>query len=294
MKLSHIANILRLAGLPLLSKEQLLAIAGTDAGKPFQKALLALENGDASQMPYLSRLIQCVNASTVSSLARLGLSSSLDDVLQASARDHDGMMNVLSIVDSPAFSRAAAVSFLSGLGLGSAALASDDGSAPAASAHYYSFKIYGTSAALCISEAKTRKDGAHTIQVEGAAAAPGGGIGQPFAWADKIIVQLSTQEMFLLLAVLENEIDEIHFSGHGQRHDKFMQVQLQGKHFYFKLGRKGQPVVGVQVGGAESIKIVSLAYRQILLNEPHLDNAMVRTMILRVARMHNAGVAARQ
>lgn len=161
-------------------------------------------------------------------------------------------------------------------------------SATPAAAPYYSFHVYGKQAALTISEAKTRAAGVATIQIE-AAGALGDGSRRTYDWANKVIVQFSDQELTLAIALFEGKINRLDFKGHGQRNEKFVSLEFQGGNFVVGVGARGGTKHLVPVGAADAIKIVSLGYRQMKTNAPHLDMAMLREMIGQVATMHMFG-----
>jgi hypothetical protein len=156
---------------------------------------------------------------------------------------------------------------------------------------YFSFHVYGRAAALCISEARTRSNDTHTIQID-AAPALASGAKRTYDWPNKIIVQLSEQELVQALAFFEGKIDGLSLKDHGRAHDKFVRMERQEGHFFVEVGQKGRPIIGVPAGAPDAFKIVSLAYKQILANGPHLELAMIREMIAQIAAMHRPNAIA--
>ena len=150
---------------------------------------------------------------------------------------------------------------------------------------YYSFKIFSSAAALCIAEATTRAERKHTINIEGAVALAGGGARKTFDWPNKIVVQLTVQEAYQVLALLENKIRSLRFDGHGREHDKSLQIEFQDSHYFFRLIQRGRAAVAVQVRAVDSFQIVSLLYKQLLRNESHLQIADIRAMVDRMVMM---------
>lgn len=144
---------------------------------------------------------------------------------------------------------------------------------------YFSFKIYGGSAALCISEARVRATNAPTVQIESAAA-----LGKnTFGWQDKIIIQLSTQELLQATALFERKISFLEFKGHGRLHDKLLRLEVQEGKILVQLAQRGVRMDSVPVPPAEAFGFISLAYKQIHAGAPHLDMTMIRSMVDQVA-----------
>lgn len=156
---------------------------------------------------------------------------------------------------------------------------------------YYSFTVYGRAAALCVSEAKTRGSGVNTMQIEGALALDAGGQRRGFDWASKIIIQLTQQETYLLLALLEGHLPQLTFQGHGDRRDKRILFEAQEANLYVKITQTGKPAVNVQVSPGDSIRFMSLAYRQIRANEPHLDVPAIQILVRRLAQLESKSPA---
>lgn len=149
---------------------------------------------------------------------------------------------------------------------------------------YYSFKIFGAAAALCVCEARTRSGNQCTIQIEGAQLASTGGHKQ-FDWQNKIIVQLTVQEAYLTLALFENLIPSVKFDGHGRTHDKSLLIEFQESHYFVRLIQRGRAAVAVQVRAVDAVQVVALLYKQLLTNEPHLGIEDLRAMVKRIATM---------
>jgi hypothetical protein len=285
MKLSEITAILARAGLPALSREQLLELAGTRAGKRFEAALISFGGGDRQARDVLTATVRILDTKTLAALHRLGTEVSVDQLADIACREQIRFFDAMEAIAQRTPRAAGARRYLAGLGVvsGSAAATPPAPVEPP----YYSFKIFGSSAALCIAEATTRAERKHTINIEGAVVLAGG-TRKAFDWANKIVVQLTVQEAYQVLALLENKIHSLRFDGHGARHDKSLQVEFQESHYYFRLTQRGRAAVAVPVRAVDSIQIVSLLYRQLLANEPHLRIDDMRAMVDRMARMTSA------
>lgn len=283
MKLSEITSILATAGLPALSRDQLLELAGSGGGKRFEAALIAFGAGDRQQRDELEATVRVLDAKTRSTLQRIGGQLPIDQLVTLACKEQRRFFDAIDAIAMRTPRAAAARNYLAELG--AAAAVADSTPAPAADPPYYSFKIFSSAAALCIAEATTRAERKHTINIEGAVALAGGGARKTFDWPNKIVVQLTVQEAYQVLALLENKIRSLRFDGHGREHDKSLQIEFQDSHYFFRLIQRGKAAVTVQVRAVDSLQIVSLLYKQFLANDPHLRIEDVRTMVGRMASM---------
>ena len=283
MKLSEITNILAAAKLPTLSRDQLLELASSGAGKRFEAALLAFAAGDRQQRAELEATVRVLNPTTRTTLQRIGGQLPVGELVTVACKERRQFFDAIDAIALRTPRAAAARNYLARLGA-AAAIASNT-PAPAADPPYYSFKIFSSAAALCIAEATTRTERKHTINIEGAVALAGGGARKTFDWPNKIVVQLTVQEAYQVLALLENKIRSLRFDGHGREHDKSLQIEFQDSHYYFRLIQRGRAAVAVQVRAVDSFQIVSLIYKQLLRNESHLAIGDIRGMVDRMVTM---------
>jgi len=283
MKLSEITSILAAAGLPALSRDQLLELAGSGSGKRFEAALVAFAAGDRQQRDELEATVRVLDAQTRSTLQRIGGQLPVDQLVTLACKEQRRFFDAVDAIARRTPRAAAARSYLTELG--AAAGVADSSPALAADPPYYSFKIFSSAAALCIAEATTRADRKHTINIEGAVALAGGGARKTFDWPNKIVVQLTVQETYQVLALLENKIRSLRFDGHGREHDKSLQIEFQDSHYYFRLIQRGRAAVAVQVRPVDSFQIVSLIYKQLLRNDTHLQIGDIRAMVDRMVTM---------
>lgn len=282
MKLSEITRILAEAGLQPLSRDQLLELAGTEAGKRFEAALVGYSAGDRRYRDELEATVRILDAKTRATLQRIGGQLQIDQLAALALREQSRFFDALDAIEKRTPRAAAARGYL--IELGAAAGVPAPARAAAADPPYYSFKIFGSSAALCIAEATSRAERKHTINIEGAVALAGG-TRKTFDWPNKIVVQLTVQEAYLVLALLENKIRSLRFDGHGREHDKSLQIEFQDSHYYFRLLQRGRSAVAVPVRAVDSLQIVSLLYKQLLRNESHLSIGDIRAMIDRMVTM---------
>lgn len=287
MKVSEIGAVLALAKLPALTREQLMALAGGPAGKRFADALRAFATGDTRSRDILEATVLALDPKLAGTLKGLGSTSTVDDVVGAAQREQRRFFDAVDAVRSRSPRAAPARRYLAELGLadqeGIAAPPTESPAPP-----YYSFHIFGSSAALCISEARTRKGNQHTVQIEGAIALGGAGGRRAFDWPNKITVQLTVQECYQVLALLENKLRSLKFDGHGREHDKSLRIEFQDSHYFVRLIQRNRTAVSVPVSAVDAIPIISLLYKQLLANEPHLTVSHIQAMTDRLASMTGA------
>lgn len=286
MKLSEISSILAEASLPTVSRDQLLELAGTHAGKQFQAALLGFASGDRQRRDEIETTVRVLDPGMRDTLRRLGNTSTVDQVVATACREQRRFFEAIDAITQRSPRAGAARLYLAELGMVPVAPAppTDAGSA----APYYSFKIFGSLAALCVTEATTRTGDRHTVNIEGAVALGGEGGRRAFDWEGKIVVQLTVQEAYQVLGLLENRIASLRFDGHGRAHDKSLLVEAQDSHYFVRLIQRNRAAVAVPVRPVDAIPFISLLYRQLLRNEPHLRIDDIRMMVDRMADMARA------
>jgi hypothetical protein len=282
MKVSEISAILVQAGLPALTREQLMELAGCDAGRNFGQALRAFSAGDVAQRDVLEATVRALAPGVRATLRNLGTSMPIDQLLNVARKEQRRFFDAIDAIAQRSPRAAGARHYLAGLGLIPVLPAPETGE-PAVPP-YYSFKIFGAGAALCIAEGQTRATRQYTVNIEGAVGLGGGG-SKTFDWPNKIVVQLTVQEAYQVLALFENKIRSLKFDGHGRAHDKSLQIEFQDSHYFVRLIQRGRAAVAVPVRAVDAIPLVSLLYKQLLRNEPHLRIDDIRMMVDRMAGM---------
>lgn len=283
MKLSEITNILDEASLPTLSRDQLLELAGTEAGKRFQTALVAFAAGDRQRRDELEATVRVLAPSVRNTMRSLGSTATADQLAAMACREQRRFFDAVDAITKRSPRAAGARRYLVELGV-VPTLPSSSPAEPAVPP-YYSFKIFGSAAALCIAEAQTRATNQYTVNVEGAVALGNGSGSNAFEWPNKIVVQLTVQEAYQMLALFENKIRSLKFDGHGRAHDKSLQIEFQQSHYFVRLVQRGRAAVAVPVRPVDAIPLISLLYKQLLRNEPHLRIEDIRSMVDRMAEM---------
>lgn len=293
MKLSTILETLAAARLPSVTSEQLRHLVGTAEGKAFADDLKWFAVGEFGRREQLAAVVNALAPGVLRTVEQLGFKFDLPAIIAAAKVDGSVGIDTIKAAHASPGNRARAVAYLQGAGLQVAKRTAPTTPAPAPAAPseppYFSFKIFCSGAALCVSEARTRSSNKHTIQVEGALALASGGGRREFDWQNKIIVQMTVQECYLALALFENKIRSVKFDGHGTCHDKSLHIEFQANHYFVKIIQRGRPAVAIQVRAVDALQIVSLIYKQIRLNEPHLEIAQIRAFTDQIAQMTESG-----
>jgi hypothetical protein len=282
MKLSEITSILAEASLPTVSRDQLLELAGTHAGKQFQAALLAFDGGDRQRRDEIEATVRALDPAVQDTLRRLGSTSTVDQVVAVACREQRRFFDALDAIAQRTPRAGAARHYLAELGMVPVAPAPQP--ATGGGVPYYSFKIVGSGAALCIAEAQTRATRQYTVNVEGAVALAGAGP-KTFDWSSKIVVQLTVQEAYQALALFENKLLAVKFDGHGPKHDKSLHIEFQQSHYFVRVIQRGRHAVAVPVRPVDAIPLKALLYKQLLRNESHLRIEDIRGMVDQMAAM---------
>jgi hypothetical protein len=157
---------------------------------------------------------------------------------------------------------------------------------------YKSVHTYGSKAALCFSASTTRGDDVqHTVSIDGAMSS---GV-RVYDWKNKIIFQLTVQEIPLVIGVLHGFIDKLELKGHGRENEKALVIENQGNKYFISLLCKGEAPRGVPVPAKDIYPIITLLLRQALRNDPFLDTNYIIKLSERICRMHGtANQALRQ
>lgn len=255
--------------LPEINEEQWQLLVETTQGKRVQCEPYSANPNFALS---LELLVRSVSPALQAKLEALGYQYEIQLIMNIAAREGKLLFAALhkSAVDQEA------VNYIKGLGFRRLVR-------PSAPAPYYSFHVYGSKSALCFSEAQNRKQ-QFTVNVEGAPLLSKSN--NAYDWASKIIIQLSAEEMFLVLAVMNGKLHHIQFSGHGENHDKMMEFQLQSSHYFVRLIQRNRAPISVPMLPVNAVNLTSLLYQQIKKNHPHLDMPMLNNMEDQLVRMH--------
>lgn len=287
MKLSTILETLAAARLPSVTSAQLQHLVGTAEGKAFADDLKWFTAGETGRREKLAAVVHALEPGVRRTVEQLGFQFDLSAIISAAMRDGSSGFDTIKGANANAGNQARAIVYLQGAGLPLAEAGAAVAPAPATPTEppYYSFKIFGSTAALCVSEARTRAGNQCTIQIEGALLLASGGGRKEFDWRNKLIVQLTVQEAYLALALFENLIPSVKFDGHGRTHEKSLQIDFQESHYFVRVIQRGRAAVAVPVRPVDAIPIVALLYKQLLRNEQHLRIEDIRALVTRMASM---------
>jgi len=287
MKLSTILETLAAARLPSVTSAQLQHLVGTAEGKAFADDLKWFAAGETGRREKLAVVVHALAPGVRRTVEQLGFQFDLSAIISAAMREGSSGFDTIKAANANAGNRARAIVYLQGAGLPLSEAGAAVAPAPASPTEppYYSFKIFGSAAALCVSEARTRAGNQCTIQIEGALLLASGGGRKEFDWRNKLIVQLTVQEAYLALALFENLIPSVKFDGHGRTHEKSLQIDFQESHYFVRVIQRGRAAVAVPVRPVDAIPIVALLYKQLLRNEQHLRIEDIRALVARMASM---------
>lgn len=283
MKLSIILSTLASARLPSVTSGELQQLVGTAEGKAFADDLKWFALGDTGRREHLAAVVHLLAPCVRNTVEYLGFHFNLVRLIAAAKNDRSIGLETIKIARMNSGNRARAIAYLHGIGLD---LAITDTSTKAlVEPPYYSFKIFSTNAALCISEARTRSGNLHTIQLEGALHMGSASDLKRYDWQNKITIQLTVQEAYLTLGLFENLVSHVKFDGHGRNHEKSLQIEFQNTHYFVRIIQRSRTPISIPVRAVDGIQIVSLLYKQLLRNEEHLKLDDIRTMVGRMAAM---------
>lgn len=145
-------------------------------------------------------------------------------------------------------------------------------------------RVYGSKAALCVETDVTRQD-EPTLRIEAAlATAP-----RTYDWAQKLTIQLTREELPIVIATLLGVLHRCECKNHGPAKDKGLDIEHQGQHLFIRVFQKGQAVRALPVGPTDSYYLAALGLRQLRLAAPWLsDQGVLATLKLTVLRMSAA------
>lgn len=259
-------------GLPALDVDQWGILSTTRHGM----AIAALPAQAVDDLPMSAELIiRSLSPMARTALTSLGLAFDLQQLLDIAKKEQLRLFAALHKSQSDTVARR----YIEALGFAKPVKAS-------VPAPYYSFHVYGSKAALCFSEAQTRTQARATVNIEGALLLSGPT--SQFDWQHKIIIQLSPEEMFLVLAVINGKIPQVQFAGHGAQHDKLLEFQRQQANYFVRLVQRGRSPVAVPMPALQALNLTSLLLQQIKHNHPHLTRDDMGAMEDQLVRMHGA------
>lgn len=147
-----------------------------------------------------------------------------------------------------------------------------------------SYSVFGSSYAICWNECTT-KSGDPTVSIDAARVieTPQGRLND---WANKISIQLSIAELPLVLAVLKRKTHRVDVRGHGEKNDKSFNIEDQ-KGKWFVSVKQGKEARGVPVLPGDAFWLAAMVLKQIMANNPALNNQTISDLLELVASSAN-------
>lgn len=139
----------------------------------------------------------------------------------------------------------------------------------------HSVHVYGGKAALCF-DADLTKGGVATVALD---AAPSVGQRQ-YNWQKKVRLQMTRNELPVVLAVLLGFKQSCEFKNHGQDNSKgFSMERQQGGKIFIKVFAKEEGVKAVPVEATDVFYVTALFMRQLQKSMPWMDNTSLVTLV---------------
>lgn len=266
---------------PLLSEEQGNSLFMTTQGKQLSSIL---EASGRLPLDQIECMVRAVSPTAINGLHKAGFVYQTQEIMDVALSEKKNLFAALHAVVSNSSQASASKSYLDLLGFKKISSPPPNlASAPP----YYSFHVYAKKGAICFSEAQSRKK-VYTINVEAATAVESGASTQ-YDWSNKIVLQLSSNELFLIMAMLNGKLPQLSFTGHGTLHDKVMELSIQSTNYFLRIMQRGRSAVSVPMQPADALNLTALLYKQIKLNFPHLGKDEIASMESQLVRMHGRG-----
>lgn len=149
-------------------------------------------------------------------------------------------------------------------------------------ARHFQLKVFGKKHALCVVPTFTKR-GWHTLTIE-AASKPEGSAGMAYDWANKKNVQLTMQELPVVVAMLHSLLPSVEYKNHGVNNDKGFSIEKQDRGFFFRVFAANQGVNAIPVSFPEVALIANLALEQYTKNFKHISSDVIFSNLKTMAR----------
>ena len=143
------------------------------------------------------------------------------------------------------------------------------------------YRVYASSAALCVCECVTKIDSKPTAMFETAKKESGA-----YEWKGKRSVMLTQGELPLVLAVFLGILPKVDIVGHGKKQEKWMTIEDQRHQIYVKTTYRGESPRGVPVPSTSVAPIIAMLFRQFSANHPRLSDEILLQIVHRAAAMY--------
>lgn len=145
-----------------------------------------------------------------------------------------------------------------------------------------SYKAFGTAAALTfeLDELRSQDRMGSPIKTVTVEAANATGV-RTYNWDEKVIVQLTQNELPLFVGAMLGMRSRWEASGHGQEHNKAIKLERQPKGVHVQVAY-GSRVMSVRVEHGIAFHVAALAMMALQAQYPHLTSDAILTMCGRV------------
>lgn len=165
----------------------------------------------------------------------------------------------------------------------------------------FSIKSHGGKAAFEVKPVRARNDWGWTLNIEGAVALPAdaaraNGYDKAFDWKNKIVLQLTRNELPVFTAVMLGHLNTCRFDGHGigdAASTKSFSADHQPGKIFINLKEAGKPLVAVPIPLAEALDVGHVALVQYAANFPGLTPAAALSGLARMSSHMMASAANR-
>ena len=145
-----------------------------------------------------------------------------------------------------------------------------------------SYRVYASSAALCVCECSTKADQKPTVMFETAKKE------STYDWKNKRCVMLTQGEVPLVLGVFLGYLSKVDIVGHGKKQEKWMTIEDQKHQIYVKTTFRGESPRGVPVPPATAAPVIAMLMKQFQANYPYLSEDALLLIVRRVSEMYTS------
>mgnify|MGYP000406447163 CR=1 FL=1 len=138
-----------------------------------------------------------------------------------------------------------------------------------------SLHVYNARCALTVEPSRNRRGDVHTINLETAART---GTSGEFSWGDKIVVQVTGQELSDVLAVLLGHLDRVEFRYHGASRDKGYRLFHDDGRVIVQLFAGSRDRHTVTLARGDRLAVAVAAFRQLQRNHGGLAADVLHAM----------------
>lgn len=142
-------------------------------------------------------------------------------------------------------------------------------------------KAYCNQSALT-AEASITTSGIHTLSLDVARGAK-----PTFDWKSKLTVQITEDELPMVLGVLLGWVGKMEGRHHGQQHNKGYSLEHQGTHVFLVVTQQGKGAIAVRIDGAPLLGLSGLILHQMQQNMPWLSTDTILSLTkATIGRLH--------